>query len=180
MAAGLVLGIAAATKATAWPALVVAGTMLAVRDGWRVTSRFTVAAIATAAAIIVPVAVLGPGALVQNTILFPLGLAHVKSQAVSPLPGHVLADTGHTGHLIAVLLLCLAGLGVLVSLVLAPPRTVPAATWRLIIGLALMLTLAPATRFGYFLYPAGLLAWVAVAQLGAQLIPDPATVTPDP
>jgi hypothetical protein len=180
VAAGLVLGIAAATKATAWPALVVAGTMLAVRDGWRAAGRFTAVALAVAAVIIGPVAALAPGALVQNTILFPLGLAHVKSQAVSPLPGHVLADTGHTGHLIAVLLLCLAGLGVLVSLVVAPPRTVPSATWRLIIGLALMFTLAPATRFGYFLYPAGLLAWLAVAQLGARLVPGPADVTADP
>jgi hypothetical protein len=36
--AGLVFGIAAATKATAWPALVVAGIMLAVRDGGRAPS----------------------------------------------------------------------------------------------------------------------------------------------
>ena len=92
--AGLVLGVAAATKATAWPALIVAGTMLTVRDGRRAAVRFMLAAIAAAAVIIAPVAAVWPHSLVENTILFPLGLAKVKSQAVSPLPGHVLADTG--------------------------------------------------------------------------------------
>ena len=130
--------------------------------------RFLLAAVAAAAVIVGPVAAVWPHALVENTILFPLGLAKVKSQAVSPLPGHLLADTGPTGHTIAVALLCLAGLGVLVSLVVRPPRNVPSATWRLIIGLVLMFVLAPATRFGYFMYPLGLWAWLIVSQLGAR------------
>ncbi len=180
LAAGLVLGIAAATKATAWPALAVAGIVLAVRDGWRATARFSAVALAVAAALIAPVAARSPGALVQNTILFPLGLAHVRSQASSPLPGHVLADTGHIGHLAAVLLLAAAGLGVALWLVLSPPRTVPSATWRLIVGLALMFTLAPATRFGYFLYPVGLWAWLIAAQLGTRPVPGPEPVAADP
>jgi len=113
------------------------------------------------------VAVLWPRALLQNTILFPLGLASIKSQAVSPLPGHLLAGTGQAGHLAAVALLALACLGIVVSLVVRPPRTVPAATWRLVIGLSLMFVLAPATRFGYFLYPAGLLAWLGISWLGS-------------
>ncbi len=168
LVAGVVLGVAAATKATAWPALIVAATMLLVRDGRRTAGRFLLAAIAAAAVIIGPVAAVWPHSLVENTILFPLGLAKVKSQAVSPLPGHLLADTGPTGHTIAVMLLGLAGLGVLISLVVRPPRNVPSATWRLIIGLVLMFVLAPATRFGYFMYPAGLWAWLVVSQLGAR------------
>ncbi|MGI8445765.1 MAG: glycosyltransferase 87 family protein [Streptosporangiaceae bacterium] len=168
LVAGLVLGVAAATKATAWPALIVAATMLMVRDGRRSAARFLIAAVAAAAVIVGPVAAVWPHALVENTILFPLGLAKVKSQAVSPLPGHVLADTGPVGHTIAVALLCLAGLGVLVSLVVRPPRNVPSATWRLIIGLVLMFVLAPATRFGYFMYPLGLWSWLVVSQLGAR------------
>jgi hypothetical protein len=166
--AGLLLGIAAATKATAWPALVIAMTLLAVRDGGRTVARFTVAALAAAALLIGPVAVAWPRAVLENTVLFPLGLASIKSQAVSPLPGHLLADTGHIGHMIAVAALGLAGLGVIVSLVVRPPRNVPSATWRLIIGLALMFTLAPATRFGYFMYPVGLWAWLAVATAGVR------------
>jgi hypothetical protein len=170
LVAGLVLGVAAATKATAWPALIVAATMLLVRDGRRAAARFLLAGVAAAVAIVGPVAAAWPHALVENTILFPLGLAKVKSQADSPLPGHLLADTGPTGHTIAVALLCLAGLGVLISLVVRPPRNVPSATWRLIIGLVLMFALAPATRFGYFMYPLGLWAWLIVSQLGARRV----------
>ena len=130
-------------------------------------------------------AVLWPRTLVQNTILFPLGLASIKSQAVSPLPGHLLADTGHVGRMIAVAALALAGLGIIGSLFVRPPRDVPSATWRLIIGLALMFTLAPATRFGYFMYPLGLWAWLEVTAAGgpspgaeAEREPPPAAAAP--
>src|SRR4029077_13668749 len=77
-------------------------------------------------------------------------------------------ETGHAGRFIAVALLALACLGIIVSLVVRPPRTVPAATWRVIIGLSLLFVLAPATRFGYFLYPGGLLAWLAISWLGSS------------
>jgi hypothetical protein len=166
--AGLVLGVDAAMKATAWPALVIGFALLAARDGRRATTAFTVTVLASCAALIGPVAVMWPGALAVNTILFPLGLTKSTSPAASPLPGHLLAQTGHVGHLIAVGLLVLAGLGIAVSLVVRPLRDVPAATWRLIIGLTLMFTLAPATRFGYFLYPLGLLAWLLIANVGRR------------
>jgi hypothetical protein len=143
-------------------------TLLAVRDGSRATARFALAALAAAATFIGPVAALWPRTLVENTILFPLGLASIKSQAVSPLPGHLLADTGHAGRMVAVAALAASGLGIIVSLIVRPPRSVPSAVWRLIIGLALMFTLAPATRFGYFMYPLGLWAWLAVSVLGGQ------------
>ncbi len=162
--AGLVLGIAAAMKATAWPALLVAAVLLAARDGRRATGQFVAAALATAAVLIGPVAAVAPGSLNENTVLFPLGLASVKSGATSPLPGFLLASSGHTGHLIATGLLAVAGLAVAASLVIWPPRTVAAATWRLIIGLVLMFTLAPSTRFGYYIYPLGLWVWLWVSQ----------------
>ena len=120
-----------------------------------------------------PVAALGPRSLVQNTIAFPLGLTHVKSDAVSPLPGRLLAETGPTGHLVAVALLALAGLAVVASLAFRPPRSVPEATWRLIIALTAMFVLAPATRFGYFVYPVGLFAWLEASRMGQE--PAPAT-----
>src|SRR5215469_4172842 len=164
--AGLALGISCAMKATAWPALLVAVVLVLVRDGRRAAWILSGTAVAVFAAIVGPVAVLGPRALVQNTISFPLGLASIKSQAVSPLPGRLLVETGQTGHLIAVALLALACLGIIASLAIRPPRTVPAATWRIVIGLSLMFVLAPATRFGYFLYPAGLLAWLGISWLG--------------
>ncbi len=168
VAAGLALGIASAMKATAWPALVVVFALLYVRDGRPVAWRFTAVALAVVAVIVGPFAVLRPGALVKNTILFPLGLASVKSQAASPLLGHVLAQTGVVGHTAVVILLIGSGLAIAMSLVIRPPRDVPAATIRLVIGLSAMFVLAPSTRFGYFIYPAALVLWLLVARAGRQ------------
>jgi hypothetical protein len=166
--AGLALGVASAAKATAWPAVAIAAVFLGVRYGWRAAARFLVTAAVACAALVGPVALLWPSALVENTILFPLGLAPVKSAAASPLPGHVIAVTGRPGHMAAVVLLVLACLAVAGWVTISPPRTLPAAVWRLIIGLAVMFTLAPATRFGYFIYPAALFAWLQISLLGQQ------------
>ena len=175
LAGGLALGIASSMKATAWPALIVAFALLYVRDGHREAWRFTAAALAVVAVIVGPFAVLHPGSLVKNTILFPLGLASVKSQAASPLLGHVLAQTGTLGHTIVVALLIGAGLAIAVSLVISPPRDVPAATVRLVIGLSALFVLAPSTRFGYFIYPAALVLWLLVSLAGRKSA-EPATV----
>ena len=166
--AGLAIGVAAAAKATAWPAVVVAAVLIGVRDGRRPMLRFVGVTIAACAALIGPVAILWPSALVANTIMFPLGLADIKSAAASPLPGHAIAQTGHVGHVIAIALLVLAGVAIAVSLVVRPPRDVPSATWRLVIGLTLMFLLAPATRFGYFIYPAALVIWLEVSLLAER------------
>jgi hypothetical protein len=163
--AGLAIGVACAMKATAWPALAVIAAMLVTRDGVRVAARFTVAAGATVAGLIVvmaPELLTTPGALLQNIVLYPLGMTAQKTPAASPMPGHVLADTGHAGHLAAIGLLAAAGLAVAVSLFVRPPADVAAGTRRLAIGLALLFALAPATRFGYFFYPLALLGWSAM------------------
>ncbi len=161
--AGVALGVAAAMKATAWPALIIAIPLLATSGGWRSVARFAATAVAVCAAVVGPFAVLWPRTLMQNTIMFPLGLTRIKSQAASPLPGHLLAQTGALGHLVAVALLATAGLAVAASLVVRPPADARAAALRLALGLALMFTLAPATRFGYFSYPAALLFWLWLA-----------------
>jgi hypothetical protein len=179
LTAGLALGVASAMKATAWPALAVAFSLLYVRDGKRTAWRFTAVALSVVAVIVGPFAVLRPGALVRNTVLFPLGLASVKSQADSPLLGHVLAQTGVVGHTAVVILLVGSGLAIAVSLVVRPPRDVPAATVRLVLGLSAMFVLAPSTRFGYFIYPAAMVIWLLVAGAGrrvaAPLRPAPVT-----
>jgi hypothetical protein len=167
VAAGVAIGVAGAMKATAWPALAVIAALLVTRDGPRSAARFAVAAIVTGAGLVAataPALLTKPGALLQNTVLFPLGLTQHKTPAASPLPGHVLASFGHAGHTAAVGLLAAAGLAVAVSLVVRPPADVPAAARRLAIGLALMFALAPAARFGYFAYPLALLAWSALTR----------------
>jgi len=166
--AGIALGLASAAKATAWPAVIVAAVLIGTRDGRRQSVVFLGSALVACAVIVAPVAIVWPSALLDNTIKFPLGLAGIKSAAASPLPGHLIADTGHTGHLIAVGLLVLAGAVIAASLVVRPPKTVPSAVWRLAIGLSLMFLLAPATRFGYFIYPASLLLWLEVSRLGMR------------
>jgi len=175
LAAGVALGIASSMKATAWPALVVAFALLCVRDSKRAAWRFTGIAVAVVLVIVGPFAILKPGALVKNTILFPLGLASVRSQADSPLLGHALAQTGVIGHTIVVVMLVGSGLAIAISLVIRPPRDVPAATIRLVIGLSAMFVLAPSTRFGYFIYPAAMVLWLAVSREGRKTpaLPEP-------
>ena len=167
---GLALGMSSSMKATAWPALVVAFALLYARDGQREAWRFTAVALAVIAVIVGPFAVLRPGSLVKNTILFPLGLASVKSQADSPLIGHVLAQTGVAGHTAVIILLIGSCLAVGVSLVIRPPKDVPAATVRLVIWLSAMFVLAPSTRFGYFIYPAALVLWLLVSRAGRTAV----------
>jgi len=72
--------------------------------------------------------------------------------------------TGMAGHWAAVGLLIAAGLGFAVSLIVRPPDGPRAAAWRLALGLTVMFTLAPATRWGYFVYPIGLVAWMFLSR----------------
>jgi hypothetical protein len=173
IAAGVALGIASSMKATAWPALAVAFALLYVRDSKRAAWRFTAIALAVVVIIVGPFAILKPGALVKNTVLFPLGLASVKSQADSPLLGHALASTGVIGHTIVVIMLVGSGAAIAISLFVRPPLDVPAATIRLVVGLSAMFILAPSTRFGYFIYPAAMVLWLAVSKQGRKT-PTPA------
>ena len=176
--AGVVLGLAAAMKATAWPALAVALALVAARDGRRPAAWLACAAIAVPIAVDGPVLVSQPAAVVSNTILFPLGLTKIKSPAASFLPGHLIAEAWGPGHLVAIALVLLAGTAVGASLVLRPPRDERTAAWRLVTGLALMFAFAPASRFGYGVYPLGLACWVllatpAAAAPGGQSGPAP-------
>ncbi len=175
--AGLALGVGAAMKATAWPAILVAIALLAVRDGKRAVGSFALTAIAVVAACVGPFVISHPKALVENTIMFPLGLASVTSQASSPLPGHVIAATGHVGHTIVVVLLVTAGLAIAVSLVVRPPRSVPRAVVLLAGAMTLMFVLAPSTRFGYFIYPATLMIWLLAAMPGPDAPPASSRTT---
>jgi hypothetical protein len=167
--AGVALGIGSSMKATAWPALAVAVALLAVTMGKRAVRNFVLSAIAVMVVCIGPFIFGHPRALVENTIMFPLGLASVRSAASSPLPGHIIAAAWPgAGHTIVVALLVLAGLAIAASLVLRPPRSVPRAVVLLAGAMTLMFVLAPSTRFGYFIYPAALAIWVFAARAGRQ------------
>jgi phosphatidylinositol alpha-1,6-mannosyltransferase len=146
--------------------------MLAARAGLRTAARFAAMAVGTAGCLILattPASVTAPTALLQNTVLFPLGLAHYQTLAASPLPGHLLAATGPAGRWAVLGLLCAVGLAIAASLVLQPPADLKAAARRLALGLALAFTLAPASRWGYFVYPAALLGFAAMDASGPAL-----------
>ena len=165
--AAAALGVAAAMKATAWPAVPVLTAMLAARDGVRKAWRFAAATIVIGiglAVLLAPAELASPYSFLQNTVLFPLGLTKHKTPAASPLPGHLLADTGMAGHWAAVGLLAAAGVAFVVWLIVRPPRDARAAAWRLAIGLTAMFTLAPATRWGYFVYPIALIGWLLLTR----------------
>jgi hypothetical protein len=168
--AGAALAAACVLKDTAWLAIPVLAAMYWSRDGWRAAGRFVLALLATA---LVLIAALAPAtlyrpaataAMIRDTVLFPLGLTRYKTPAASLLPGHLLTSMGTAGHVLSVGLLLAAGLGVAVSLFIWPLRDVRAAAGRMAIGLTLMFALGPDVRFGYFIYPLGLLGWLAMTR----------------
>jgi hypothetical protein len=170
LGAGIAIGAACDLKSTAWLAVPVLFAMFAARDGARAAWRFAASAAVT---VFVLIAALAPAALtslaaanalIRDSVLFPLGLTRYKTPAESLLPGHLLTTLGTAGHVISVGLLLAAVLGIAVSLVVRPPRDVRAAAWRLAIGLSLMFLLGPQVRFGYFLYPLGLIGYLALTQ----------------
>ena len=177
-AAGLALGAAAALKAIAWPTLVIIGVLVATRDGARSAGRFAVAALAVLAVTTTPVLVTEPVALIQNTIMFPLGLTATVSTAASPLPGHLLAASGAAGHATAVALLVTAACVLTAVLARRPPGQLPAAAAFLALALAVMFLLAPASRWGYFVYPLGIWAWLGLARRDASAAAGPLPASP--
>ncbi|MFD8406844.1 hypothetical protein ACFV1G_19450 [Streptomyces anulatus] len=168
--AGLALGVAAALKWTAWPAVPVALALLATagrgagRRGSRAALRCGLVALPTAAALVLPAALRDPGAFRAHVVDFPLGLTGAVSSAASPLPGHLLATQLPGGRTLALLLLGVSALLLAVSLLVRPPATGAAAAARLALGLLLAIAFMPATRFGYLVHPLVLAAWALARQ----------------
>jgi glycosyl transferase family 87 len=163
--AGIALGGAAALKATAWPALLIVAVLFLARDGRGAAARFAAAAGAVLAVVVGPILVIQPADLVVNTIGFPLGLTRARSPAASPLPGHLIAAIGPAGHLAVIALLAAAGIGLGVLLAVRPPRNAVSAAGYLALALTMLFLLAPATRWGYFIYPASIGCWLGLSGL---------------
>ncbi len=163
--AAILLGVACAMKTTAWLTLPVLVAMLVTRDGVRTAIKFTaITAVTTAVLFVVfaPALLVHPVDLIQNTVLFPLGLTHIATPAASPVPGHLIASAGPDGHKVAIILLIAAGVAIAAWIVLRPPADVKAATWRLAVALTVVFALDPEARFGYFDYPLALCGWIAL------------------
>jgi hypothetical protein len=181
-AAALVLAVGCAMKTTAWAVLPVLAALFLARESARAAIRFTVTTIAAAAALALaaaPDALATPDAIRQNLIDYPLGTSVYKTVAGSPLPGHLIAQLGHAGRLTADALLLLAVIAFAAWLVRRPPRDARDACVRLIAGYAVLFTLAPSTRYGYYAYPLALVGWLVLSKAKTQP-PNPERVPASP
>jgi hypothetical protein len=167
LGAALVLAVACATKPTAWAVLPVLAVMTWVRASHRVAVKFTGTVIGAAVVLALaaaPNALATPDAIKLSLIDYPLGKTKFKTVADSPLPGHLISQLGHAGALTADALLVLAIIAFAAWLLGRPPRDVRDATVRLIVLYAVLFTLAPSSRYGYYAYPLALVAWLALTK----------------
>jgi hypothetical protein len=155
---GLAIGLSGTLKFTAWPLLLLLALGEWDRRGRRAILRYSVAV----AAVVIPVLGIGIGsdfhAFVTNAIKFPLGLTKVKSPAASPLLGQELVVLFPSIKPELIAALGLVGLAIVAYGLRrwTPSSPQSAAGFS---GLAMLLAtlLAPATRFGYLIYPLDLL-----------------------
>jgi hypothetical protein len=157
--AGLAAAAAAAIKLTSWP--LAFGLALVVRgpDGRPGRGRYLTALLAGLGPLLAVAWAVNPTAFLVNEVLFPLGLTHVHTKARSPFPGEVLSSVLPQDRLMVLGLLAALGLiaGILILRALMP-RTVARMVLTVAAGFATAIVLAPATRFGYLIYPIDLLA----------------------
>ena len=167
----LAVAVACALKYTAWPLVPVFAVMSWARYSPRAAVRLIVTIGVAACALALagaPNALSSPASVMQNTIDYPLGLTKIKTVAASPLPGHLLASTGKAGHAAAVAILLVAGLAFAAWLIRRPPRSYRDVAVRLAVAYTGMFTLAPATRYGYYIYPLALVCWLPLADAAAR------------
>ena len=165
--AALVLAASCAMKSTAWAVVPVLAVMTWVRASHRAAVKFTGTVVGAAILLALAAAsnvLATPDAIRQNLIDYPLGTSKFKTVAASPLPGHVISQLGHAGHLTVDALLLLAVIAFAAWLLARPPRDVRDATVRLIVLYAVLFTLAPSTRYGYYAYPLALVGWLVLTR----------------
>jgi Glycosyltransferase family 87 len=160
VAAGAVIGLAAAIKLTTW--LPLPFLALAARDhrGRRASGRFLAAAAAVVGSVVAPFAAWEPHKLLDSVLLYPLGLADQPTIARGPTLGRLLAaPVPHAkGILAAALAAIVVGVGALL-LVRRPAAHPRAAAEQASVVFVLAVVLATAGRPGYLIYPLNLLVW---------------------
>jgi MFS family permease len=158
--AGIAVGLAATLKFTAWPLLVLLAFAVRDRENRPAPLRYSLATLLVVGPIIGAGVASSPASFVVNVIKFPLGLTGVKSPAASPLLGQVLTNLmPGDRRLITFLLLATGFVIACYALAWYRPRT-PASIARFIAFVMCLATvLAPATRFGYLIYPANFIVW---------------------
>ncbi|MHB1734896.1 MAG: hypothetical protein ACYCU8_15935, partial [Ferrimicrobium acidiphilum] len=122
------------------------------------------ALLAILAPIIAIASLIDPKAFFVNEILFPLGLTKVKSPAESPLIGQKLVGIfGGQLHLVVVVVLVVVGAEAALLLYRRlRPKSPSTMTGYIALVFFIAILLAPATRFGYLLYPANMAVWAII------------------
>lgn len=171
--AGVLLGLAATLKFTAWPLIFFLLIVSKNKQGRPARLITAIVAFLTTLPILLPVVISEPYGFITNVIRFPLGLAGTPSPATSPLVGKLLTEwfpSIHTEISIVMILITLTIVGF--SSILLPPKTLPRALLITAIGLTAYIILAPTTRYGYFLYPLEFYLWAYVFYKASFQEPD--------
>jgi hypothetical protein len=161
-------------KFTAWPLAVLGLFAARGRNGERRPISMLAGMLVVAVPTIFPFALRGPFALIDDVVLFPLGLSAIPSTAASALPGHVLVSAFPSLSRALPL-----SVGLVLTVLLArhlyrhTPRTVAEVCTISGIVLAVLILLAPNPRVGYLLYPVNFLVW-------AYLLAEPSGRPPAP
>src|SRR5207302_1573749 len=160
--AGAAAGAAAAMKQLAWPLLPF---VVAAAHARRRGARATAGMLGVLAASVVPFVVWNPSRFYDDVVRFPLGYGKPRTFHPTPAPGVLLARA--FPHLRGVIgaVAALVIVGLLVWL-LARRGAWPSS--RVAVGAAAVVAagglLAPASRLGFVVYPASLLAWAVAAR----------------
>jgi hypothetical protein len=160
LAAGAAAGLAAATKQTAW--LLLPFLLAAAWSQWgrRYAAILAASAGLVASTIVLPFVVWNPGAFVEDALRFPLGLGHQPTAADTPTLGRALIQAFPSAKgLLTALLVAIIAAAVAGLLLFRSPVVPAGAAFRAGMAFAVALTLAPAARLGYLIYPINLLAW---------------------
>ena len=173
LGAGLVAGVAAIMKQTAWPLLPFLVVAARDREGRPATRRALAGVAAVVLPTVLPFALADPRALIEDVVLFPLGLAEDPTLAASPTIGHLLATVFPDAAVAAAAMLLVLAVGV-AMLLLAAPADARGAAQRAAVVSTLAILLATAGRYGYLLYPIGLLVWGRLILVPAR--EEPGTV----
>ena len=177
-ASGVVFGIASAMKFTAWPLAALALFAARGRKGERRPLAMLAGMVVVAVPTIFPFALRGPFALIDDVVLFPLGLSAIPSTAASALPGHVLVTAFPSlSRALPV------SVGIVLSVLLVrhlyrrTPRTVSEVCNIAGVVMGVLILLAPNPRVGYLLYPINFFVWAYLLAEPAErpdLLPDEA------
>jgi hypothetical protein len=124
--------------------------------------RYLAPAVGVPLLVMLPVVARDPDGVWENLVRYPLGQGLAKSPAASNFPGHLIAVLVPGGTTIAAGLLAVAGIAVIIHLLVRPPRDAAAVAVRATVAMLALIVLAPASRFGYLLYPEAYLVWALV------------------